>query len=287
MYKIDAHNHPDFGLDFEKQIANMDELGISKACLLSIEGPWDEHGPSSACPISNEYVLPLERCLYYRDRAPERFIIGYAPDPRESESLFKLKNAINTYGVQVYGEAKFRMMYDNPDAIEIFQFCGENGLPVILHFDYAFVRKPNMAAYRRRSWFGGDIDTLERLLQLCPDTKFLGHAPGFWGCISDSEEWKSVVYPDGPVVRGGKVEQLLEKYDNLYCDCSGDSGRIAISRDPEYTKLLMTKFPNRFIYARDGFDNKLAEFVDTLDLPEDILEGFYHKNFEALLPYKK
>ena len=48
----------------------------------------------------------------------------------------------------------------------------------------------------------------------------------------------------------------------------------------------MTKFPDRFIFARDGFDNKLSEFVDTLDLPDDILEGFYHKNFEALLPNK-
>jgi len=35
VHKIDAHNYPDFcGMDFEKQIANMDVLGIDKACLL-------------------------------------------------------------------------------------------------------------------------------------------------------------------------------------------------------------------------------------------------------------
>lgn len=179
------------------------------------------------------------------------------------------------------------MMYDNPDTIKMFRCCCENVFPVILHFDYVFARKPNMAAYRRFSWFGGDIDTLERMLQLCPDTKFLGHAPGFWACISDTDEWKTTIYPDGPVVRGGKVEQLLEKYPNLYCDCSGDSGRIALSRDPEYTKQLMTKFSYRFVFARDGFDNKLSKFIDTIDLPEEILEGFYHKNFEALLPLNR
>lgn len=292
MFKIDAHNHPDFcRMNFEKHIKNMDEYGIDKTCLLSWENPWDENYMSNmtGCPspLYDNVPIPFERCLDYYEKAPERFILGYAPDPRHADALVKLKSAVDTYGVQICGEVKFRMMYDNPDAVELFRYCGEMGLPVILHIDNADAHKAHPASYRKHYWYGGDIYTLDRLLELCPETNFLGHAPGFWGCISNDDDWKTIGYPKGPVIRGGLVEQLLEKHSNLYCDCSAGSGCIALSRDPEYTKELMPKFPDRFIYARDEFGNDLSEFIDSLGLPENILEGFYHKNLEALLPEKK
>ena len=40
---------------------------------------------------------------------------------------------------------------------------------------------------KRLYWYGGGIDCLERLLQKCPETNFLGHAPGFWCHISDDQ----------------------------------------------------------------------------------------------------
>jgi len=287
MYKIDAHCHPNVeGFDVVKMLDNMDALGIGKACLLTVEGPMDEHLPNATAPDPS-YPVPFASCLSAKEKAPERFILGYAPDPRVPTSLQKLKNAVENYGVQVCGEVKFRMMYDNPDAVDIFRYCGEVGLPVVLHMDYAYARKPKPEAYHQRHWFGGDIDTLERILQLCPKTNFLGHAPGFWACISNSEEWKTVVTPKGPVVRGGRVERLLEKYSNLYCDCSAGSGLNALSRDPEYTRSLMLKYPDRFLYGRDCFDDALAQWIRELDLPQDILERFYYQNFEALLPTKQ
>ena len=48
MIKIDAHNHPDFhGWNFERQIKNMDEAGISQTWLLSWETPADEYAPET------------------------------------------------------------------------------------------------------------------------------------------------------------------------------------------------------------------------------------------------
>ena len=120
-------------------------------------------------------------------------------------------------------------------------------------------------------------------MQLCPDTNIMGHSTSFWGTISGDDLWKTKSYPRDPVVPGGHLERLLETYPNLYCDCSGDSGLWALQRDPEYTKKLMTTYPDRFIFARDGFTSELSAFVDTLGLPQDVLENFYHGNIERLI----
>ncbi|MBR2973780.1 MAG: amidohydrolase family protein [Clostridia bacterium] len=288
MRIIDAHNHPDFcNYGFDAFIKNMDEAGIEKTCLLSWEAPRNENDAAylalTPCPIDDSVPIPFGLCLEYRDKAPDRFILGYAPDPRQPGAMSKMESAIKTYGVKVCGEVKFRMMYDNPDAIDLFRMCGEYGVPVILHFDYPEANLAKTPHPRRHWWYGGDIDTLERVLQKCPDTKFLGHAPGFWAHISDDNLGETMAYPLGPVVPGGKLEKFLDKYSNLYCDCSASSCLCAMSRDKEYTNNLILKHPDRFVYARDDFHNKHQVFFDTLGLPEDVLEMVYHKNIETLI----
>ena len=82
---------------------------------------------------------------------------------------------------------------------------------------------------------------------------------------------------------GGKIEKFLEQYPNLYCDMSAASARIAMSRDPEYTYQLINRFPERFVYARDNFDNNLQEFLAQLNLSQDVLELIYHGNAERIV----
>ena len=53
-------------------------------------------------------------------------------------------------------------------------------------------------------------------------------------------------------------------------------------RDPAYTKRLILAHPDRFVYARDYFDNELSPFIDSLGLPEDVSEAFYHGKAERL-----
>ena len=292
MKIIDAHNHPDYhGHNFERVIENMDRNRIDKAWLLSWEAPPDEFDPNTiyatSYPISDSCPTPFCICWEYKQKAPDRFILGYAPDPRRPDALQKLRTAINLYNVQTCGEVKLRMMYDNPDAIEMFHYCGEMGLPVTLHFDNAGAQRTGVEFPRRSWWYGGDIDTLERILKLCPETKFLGHAPGFWCHISNDDLGATVAYPTGPVVPGGRIERLLDRYDNLYCDCSAGSCLTALTRDPEYTKKLILAHPDRFLFARDYFDNRLYNFIESLGLPDDARELFYHGNAERIVPAVK
>ncbi|MBR2926502.1 MAG: amidohydrolase family protein [Clostridia bacterium] len=289
---IDAHNHPDWlNCDFDAFIRNMNECGIDKTWLLTWEMPMTEApvtGGLSGLPLSTSdrqstVAIPFSRVLSYAERAPERFILGYAPDPRRPEAIACLKSAVDIYNVQVCGEVKLRMHYDNPDAVELFRACGDLGLPVTLHFDYPEANTYCPDHNRRTWWYGGAIENLEHLLQLCPKTNFLGHAPGFWGHISGDDLARTVAYPKGPVLPGGKIEELLTKYPNLYCDMSAGSARIALSRDMDYSYALINRFSDRFLYARDCFDNEHRELIEKFNFSPEVKEAIYSGNALRLI----
>lgn len=284
---IDVHNHPDWcGHNLEKFIKNMDMYGIDKTWLLSWEAPHDEYDPQylSKCPTLNAPwgPIPFERCISYMERAPERFILGYAPDPRRPDAISRLSAAIDIYGVKVYGELKIRMMFDNPDAIRMYRFCGEKGLPVLVHIDYEFDLGAN-AWPRPNYWYGGGIEPFERAVAACPETIFIGHAPGFWAHISNDDLYNKEAYPKTKVIPGGKLIDMLNRYPNLYCDMSAGSGCNALKRDPDFAVWFLNEYQDRVLYGRDYFDNQHQEFLKTLPLDKSVLDKIYYKNALRLL----
>jgi len=285
---IDVHNHPDWvGHDLDKVLANIEKYHIDKTWLLTWEAPLYDYDPEYLrlnTPGFGEYPTPFCRCLSYVERAPEKFILGYAPDPRLPESIGRLAAAIDIYHVRVFGELKLRMMYDNPDAIRMFRFCGKKCLPVLVHIDYEF--DTGVTFPRPSYWYGGGIDSFERAVQLCPETNFIGHAPGFWSHISGDDQFDKDPYCPNKVVAGGKVIEMLRKYPNLYGDLSADSGWNALHRDPEFAKQFLTEFQDRILYGRDDFSNKLQDFLNSLDLPQSILDKIYFGNAFRLIPFK-
>lgn len=283
---IDAHNHPDWhGHNLDKFLQNMAECHIDKTWLLSWECPADEHAPEfnhSMPTFIERGPVPFVRGLSYKERAPEKFVLGYAPDPRRPEAMDQLQAAVEIYGVRVYGELKLRMMYDNPDALRMFRFCGEKGLPVTVHLDYEF--DSDRKYPRPNWWYGGGIEAFERAVQACPETIFIGHAPGFWSHISNDDLYDKAAYPKEKVVPEGKVVQMLRQYPNLYADLSAGSGLNALQRDPEFGKGFVLEFQDRLLYARDCFDNKHQEFLHTLNLPDEVLVKLYADNAQKLVP---
>lgn len=283
---IDDHNHPDWHKhDLKKFIANMDEFHIDKTWLLSWEAPDDEWDPTYSYCIPR--ILPkgpisFARCLYYVEQAPDRFVLGYAPDPRRPDAIDQLDAAIDAYGVRVYGELKLRMMYDNLDAIRMYRFCGEKGLPVIVHIDYEFDRGQKYP--RRNYWYGGGFEPFARAVKACPDTIFLGHAPGFWSHISGDGRYNKEAYPTGPVAPGGRLIELLRECPNLHCDISAGSGLNALKRDPEFARSFLLEFQDRVLYGRDYFDNLHQEFLNGLGLPDEVLGKIYSGNALRIVP---
>lgn len=286
---IDAHNHPDWhGHDLAKFLANMDANGIDVTWLLSWEAPPDEVDPTynAHMPESREGgPVPFARILSYIERAPGRFVPGYCPDPRRPDGIDRLKAMKEMYGVRVCGEMKLRMMYDNPDALRMFRYCGTAGLPVTVHIDYEF---ETGRMYPRPSWwYGGGIEAFERAVRACPDTVFLGHAPGFWAHISGDDRFDKEAYPKGPLLPGGKLVSMMRQYPNLYCDLSAGSAWNALNRDHAFTREFLDEFQDRVLYARDYFDSQHRELLDGLGLDAGLLAKIYAGNALRLVPLDK
>jgi predicted TIM-barrel fold metal-dependent hydrolase len=282
---IDIHNHADYhGYNVEMMLRNMDENGIDITCLLSWEAPPDDYDPGTKhafSPFSSSPV-PFERCAAYKEKAPDRFWLGFCPDPRRPDAIGRLKAAVSLYNISMCGELKLRMMYDNPDALRMYRFCGEQRLPVLVHLDYE-IPQGSLSQPWPNYWYGGGIEALERACALCPETNFIGHAPGFWAHISADPNCAAEYYPKGPVIAGGELINALERYSNLYCDISAGSGHNALSRDLEFTRGFLIRFQDRVMFGRDYFDSVHRNLLDSLGLPSEVLEKIYCGNALRLL----
>lgn len=280
---IDAHNHSDWhGHDLPRFLSNMADYHIDKTWLLSWEAPLGEYDPrdNDVYLESTRGPIPFERGLAYFQQAPDKFVLGYAPDPRLPDAIDRLQAAVEVYGVRVCGELKLRMMYDNWDALRLFRFCGEKGLPVTVHIDYEF--DTGQKYPRPNWWFGGGIEAFERAVRACSQTNFVGHAPGFWAHISNDDLYNQVPYPKGPVIPGGAVLRLLRTYPNLHADLSAGSALNALTRDPAFTRDFVLEFQDRLLYGRDNFDNKMQEFLRTLNLPDAVWAKITYQNATRL-----
>jgi len=62
------------------------------------------------------------------------------------------------------------------------------------------------------------------------------------------------------------------------------SGCNALKRDKKFAKQFLVKFQDRVLYGRDYFDNEHQEFLNSLALPDDVLDKVYYGNALKLVP---
>ena len=236
--------------------------------------------------------LPVtERCrLALRRRRPRggavsrslRCRLGHRP--ARPSAIDRLRAAVDTYGVRVYGELKLRLMYDDLDLIAMYRACGELGLPVLFHLEIELpkIGGRQLGGGPRPYWFGGEFDVLERVLAKCPDTTFIGHAPGFWREIS-GDAARREMYPKGPGGRGpatGPPRSVSEPLLRHECAVRPD-GLVARSR---VTRGFIERFQDRVLFGRDWWDDAQLHFLASLDLPDDVLRKVLAGNALRLVP---
>lgn len=291
---IDSHQHvfwhkrDDVGL-----IRDLDEHGISTAWLLAWEIPPHEdnrryHGvldPRHARSDGTHAGIPLSAIVATRDRYPDRFILGYAPYPGFGNAAELFECAYHIHGVRVCGEWKFRILFDDPRCIELYRKAGELGCPVVLHLDIPFLmdRESGRKLYQPL-WYGGTVDNLERALAACPDTIFVGHAPGFWREISAGVEDDPDIYPTSPVKSGGKLYRLFDEYPNLYADLSAGSGLGALRRDVDHAHAFVHRYADRLLFGRDCYGGEHLEFLNSLNLDARDRTRIMGENARRLIP---
>ena len=259
----------------------MDEQGIDLMWLLTWECPESDYDPklNGHLPPTGG-VIPFKDVLSVSRQAPDRFILGYMPDPKRPDAIDRLRAAVEIHGVKLAGELKVRVPFDDPDLMRMYEYCGEAGLPITIHLEYPIDRGP--AYPRPNTWYGGTMEALERAVQANPETIFIGHAKGFWAHISGDGLHDKIPSPKGDVLPGGQVIEMMNKYDNLYADLSGN-GVPALDRDHAFSREFVIAFQDKLLFARDHFHCNLMDLLLQLDLPEDVFEKVKWKNAAGMV----
>lgn len=290
---IDAHQHVYYqGLNPKGLVDEMDSFGIDFAWLLTWylppgEGVISSHRVFNPCNFRTDgthagaTLDDLSRaCDYY----PNRFLPGYCPCPLEGSAPDLFEAAYRMHGVRICGEWSYRMLLDDPRSLELFRKAGELNAPVVLHIDTPYLPDPNGNLIYQTNWYGGDIGNLERTLNACSNTIFIGHAPGFWRYISGDADKDPNPYPSSPIASGGGLFHLFETCPNLLADLSAGSGLNALERASDRGRSFLTRFSDRLLYGRDASGNLLQEHLQSLDLPRDVSDKIFFQNALRLIP---
>ncbi|MCK5345460.1 MAG: amidohydrolase, partial [Candidatus Heimdallarchaeota archaeon] len=101
--------------------------------------------------------------------------------------------------------------------------------------------------------------------------------------ITDEEKSS---YPNRPVLPGGRADQLLQQYDNLYADLSANSGYYAITRDPQFAKGFFTRNQDKLLYGSDivskGQVLKNHLGIEEIDVDDTIKHKIFYSNSKKL-----
>ena len=285
---IDIHAHPNWhGYTADKMVRNMDAQGIDKCWMLSWDISRDDLGFTNAIVGHDPRTpgMPLWLVMEAVNAYPDRFIPCWGPDPRMRDTRARLKAAVELHGIKAYGELKLRMRYDNPYALATWRYCGELGLPVLFHLQYwpGVLERMCSGFGEWPSWYGGDMGVVENMCELCPGTTFIAHGPQAWREISGDADASDVTRPEGPVTSGGRLLDLLRRYDNLHADLSAGSGLNALRRDPAHAGKFLVEFQDKLLFGRDSLSRDLLDFVEQAGLADDVLDKILSENAIALI----
>ena len=277
--KIDVHAHVAFyeniprvewytALKAKELIDVYDKIGVEHALILpnvSPEAHFVSNSPEGARMIA--------------ERFPDRFSWATNLDPRmgknnaETDYRPYLEYCIE-HGARAVGEVMANIFIDDELYDNMFGQCAELGLPVTIHISQDV------------GFYYGMVDDvglprLEKMLKKYPKLKIFGHSQAFYAHMSaDVTKEMFNGYPTGKVIPG-RVEELMDKYENLYCDLSAGSGYNALARDPDYAEKFIERFADRMMFGLDICNvtdvRLLPEWLDNMYLDGRISEQNYMK----------
>ena len=218
----------------KNMLPHLEELGIGKGVLMSSAEGGLPFGTNKA----NRKIC---------QKFPDRYSWMCAVDPKGKEPVYDRLARFKSQGAIGVGELTCNRRLDDPFLQELFAAAEKLELPVTIHmspevgYSYGVVDDPG-------------LPLLETVLAKFPGLMILGHSQTFWIEMSadaprDKEGRNS--WGDGPVVPGGRVPELFEKYPNLYGDLSANSGSRAIMRDEAFGLAFLERYAERLFFATD------------------------------------
>jgi len=243
---IDVHGHigrivPDRRefIDVTNLIAKMDAWDIDVTCVLALS----EHPEGAYLESGTEDVIAA--CAKYPDRLVPFCLIDPRYGNRADMDFGHLLEEYKMRGCKGIGELLPKLDFDDPRCLNLYRQAGQFGLPVL------FDMQDRPDGYGLRDEFG--LPRLERALQSCPETVFIGHGPTFWAEISGEVPAENRSgYPSGPIAPAGAVPRLMRQYPNLWADTSAGSGNNALTRDPVFGIEFMDEFQDKLMFGTDS-----------------------------------
>lgn len=296
MKKIDVHIHcattrratkggnpkrPEthYVADPEEMMQALRAKGIEKAILMS---------SGEASQADNGFpMLGNRECIRICEEHPDFFAWMCNLDPGDPAKVEEKLAEYKAQGAVGIGELMINQWMDSPFLTAVFQAAEKLELPVTMHFS----PEPGVS-YGVCDRAG--LPLLEKTLRQYPALKLLGHSQVFWleisaDCPKEGNAERSG-FGRGPVVPGGRVEQLFEQYPNLYGDLSAFSAYCAITRDEAYGLAFLHRFADRLLFATDATNaltippllDKLEEWYLAGKLSEDDYQNICYKNAQKI-----
>ena len=274
MKKIDLHLHltpfqlPKLGkmnlTSGSNMLPHLEELGIEKGVLMSSVEKGLPFGSNQA----NRAI-----CKKY----PDRYGWMCALKPNHPETVCERLALYKAQGAIGVGELTTNRRLDDPFLQALFAAAEQLDMPVTIHMS------PEVG-YRYGVVDDPGLPLLEQVLQKYPKLKLLGHSQAFWIEISadapTTKEGRNQ-WGAGPVVPGGRVPELFEKYPNLYGDLSANSGGCAIMRDEAFGLTFLERYADRLFFATDMVNRDmvfpLGQWLDDMVAAGKLQQASYEK----------
>ncbi|MEM1601727.1 MAG: amidohydrolase family protein [Candidatus Bathyarchaeia archaeon] len=250
-------------------LKRMDELGISIACVLPLENPEETDFYSTTSSVLRAIKRYKDRLIPFCNVDPRR------GDPDKFDPYPIIEDYVSK-GCRGFGELLAGLEVDDYRMQKIYRAAGELNIPIVMHFD----------AYRCIDDIG--LPKFEKIIKIYSKTIFVAHGPHWWAEISaDVKPSDKSGYPSGPIKPGGKVEYLLQTYNNVYADLSANSGENALSRDPEYAREFLERNSLKLLFGTDlllkSQKIEIHNILERMNLSEKAYERILYKNAERLL----
>jgi predicted TIM-barrel fold metal-dependent hydrolase len=238
---IDIHQHVGYnGRPDDVLLAHQRAMGVTTTILLPAGRP--ENRPSTHGGVSNGLqakCLGNEVCYQFARAHSKAFLVGANEVPDVEGAIPTIERYLKL-GAVVIAEQKFGVECDSPEMQQIYGLAEEYRVPVLMHWQFEM--------------YNYGFERFYRMLEKYPKVNFLGHAQTWWANIDKNHSDQSVLYPKGPVTRGGLTDRYLSDYPNMYGDLSAGSGLNALTRDEDFTRDFLNRHQDKLIYGSDCND---------------------------------
>jgi predicted TIM-barrel fold metal-dependent hydrolase len=239
---IDIHQHVGYsGRPDAVLLAHQQAMGITTTILLPAGRPVSR--PSTHDGSSNGLqaeAAGFDACLTFAQAHPRQFFVAANEVPDLGDSVAVLSSQLSRGAVMI-AEQKFGVACDAPEMQAIYRLAAERRVPVLMHWQFGR--------------YNHGFERFHTMLAKYPEVAFIGHAQTWWANIDARHADQTVLYPKGPVTRGGLTDRYLADYPNMYGDLSAGSGLNALTRDEDFTRDFLTRHQDKLLYGSDCNDH--------------------------------